>query len=76
MRESDATCLVVSAAMHSGRGRFLHVLTPATSALLPRSALPEPWKPAFIVGTGPRRESWGLWDAESSGQNSGDDSEM
>lgn len=50
-RESDGTCLVVSTAMHSGRGHFLFAVTPATPAPRSNSGLvDERW----CRGTGPR----------------------
>lgn len=61
VRESDAACLVVSAAMHSGRGHFLHAMTPATPALLTWSGLPAPGKALFAVGTGPLKSGQKLW---------------
>lgn len=59
MRESDAACLVVSAAMHSGRGHFLYAMTPATPVLLTWSGLPAPGKALFAVETGPLRATVG-----------------
>ena len=62
MRESDAACLVVSAAMHSGRGHFLRAMTPATPALLTWSGLPAPEEAVFAVGTGPLRGKTQGWE--------------
>lgn len=50
VRESDDACLLLSAAMHSGRGHFLYVLTPATPALLTWSGPPAPPKAASLSG--------------------------
>ncbi len=69
MRESDATCLVVSAAVHSGRGRFLYAMTPATPVLLTWSGLPAPGKAVFAVGTGPLRATQG-WEGFGGGGGS------
>eukprot|EP00064_Thunnus_orientalis_P009962 superscaffoldBa00001302_g9988 len=55
----DATCLVVSAAMHSGRGHFLYAMTPATPVLLTWFGLPAPGKIEFAVGTSPLRGNMG-----------------
>lgn len=60
VRESDAACLVVSAAMHSGRGHFLYAMTPATPALLTWSGLPDQEEAVFAVGTGPLRGNTGV----------------
>ncbi len=55
VKESDTACLVVSAAMHSGRGHFLYAMTPATPAPLTWSGLvcQLQGKAVFAVGTGP-----------------------
>lgn len=60
MRESDTTCLVVPAAMHSGRGHFLYAMTPATPALLTWFGLPAPGKIEFTIGTSPLRGNMGV----------------
>jgi len=57
---SDAACLDVSAAMHSGRGHFLSAMTPATPPPPTWSGLPAP----ETAGTGPPRGSAGFGGGE------------
>lgn len=66
MRELDATCLVVSAAVHSTWDHFLYAMTPATPVLLTWFGLPSPEKAIFAVGTVPLRTTWG-WERFSCG---------